>query len=166
MTSDQGAPTMTVDVRDEHRWLARLAGDWTYETEMAEPGQAPQKMTGGETGRMIGEVWLVFEGEGESPGGKHTSIMTLGFDPQKERFVGSYISSGMPHLWPYEGQLDAQRRVLTLDSEGPAMTGEGTAAYRDEIELESDDVRIMRSSIRGDAGQWQHFMTARYTRRR
>ena len=37
-------------------------------------------------------------------------IMTLGYDPQKKRFVGTLIGSMMTHLWVYDGALDAGRR--------------------------------------------------------
>jgi hypothetical protein len=71
----------------------------------------------------------------------------------------------MTHLWIYEGSLDGN--TLTLDCEGPTMTGDGgTARYQDIIELESDDHRILRSRMFGQDGQAQVFMTAHYRRKR
>lgn len=98
-------------------------------------------------------------------GGPMTSIMTLGYDPQKERFVGTFIASMMTHLWPYEGTLDAAGKVLTLDSEGPSFTGDGKVVkYQDVIELKSDDHRTLSAYMLTDDGKWQHFMTAHYRR--
>ena len=51
--------------------------------------------------------------------GPSTTIMTLGYDPQKERFVGTFVASMMTHMWHYNGSLDAAEKVLTLDTEGP-----------------------------------------------
>jgi hypothetical protein len=100
------------------------------------------------------------------PGGTPaTMIMTLGYDPQQKRFVGTWIGSMMTHLWVYDGALDATERVLALESDGPSMTGDGTMArYRDAIELQSDDHRILRSSVRDADGTWRPFMTAHYRR--
>jgi hypothetical protein len=101
-------------------------------------------------------------------GGPMTSIMTLGYDPQKERFVGTFIASMMTHLWPYEGTLDAAGKVLTLDSEGPSFTGDGRVVkYQDVIEWKSDDHRTLSSRALGDDGKWGlFFMTAHYRRKR
>jgi hypothetical protein len=54
----------------------------------------------------------------------------------------------MTHLWPYNGTLDAAGKVLTLDSEGPSFSGDGTMAkYQDIIEFIGDDHRTLSSQI-------------------
>ena len=150
-----------------HRWLQRMVGKWTSEAEMTgEPDTPADTCRGAERVRSIGDLWIVAEGQGEMPGGGiATMIMTLGYDPQRQRFVGTWIGSMMTHLWIYEGSLDDTGRVLTLEAEGPSMEGDGTMAkYRDAIELESDDRRVLRSSVLGRDGVWRQFMTARYRR--
>ena len=106
------------------------------------------------------------DGQGETPGGETaTTLMTLGYDPQKKRFVGTFIASMMTYLWLYDGELDETERVLTLNSEGPDFSQEGkTAKYKDVIELKGDDHRVMTSHYLGDDGNWQVFMTANYRR--
>ena len=82
-------------------------------------------------------------------------IMTLGYDPERKRFCGTWIGSMMTHFGVYDGALDAVERVLALKSDGPSMAGDGKMArYRDAIELRSDDHRILTSSVRGDDGTW------------
>lgn len=156
--------------RKEHRWLERLVGEWTYEaTAPGEAGKPPERATGTETVRSLGGVWFLAEGEGEMPGGGHvTSVMTIGFDPQKQRYVGTWIASAMTHLWVYEdGELDAAERTLTLSATGPSMTGDGrTARYKDVIELRSDDHRVLTGWVLGDDGKWQQLMTAEYRRKK
>ena len=93
--------------------------------------------------------------------------MTLGYDPQRRRFVGTFIGSMMTHLWVYDGVLDAAEKVLTLDTEGPDMAVEGKIAkYKDVIEFKSDDHRVLTSHVLGDDGKWHGFMTAHYRRRK
>jgi Protein of unknown function (DUF1579) len=158
---------MHIEPQKEHQWLQRIVGEWTYETEaMTGPDKPSGKFNGTETVRSVGGLWIVAEGRGEMPGGgTMTTLMTIGYDPQKKRYVGTWIGSMMAKLWLYEGALDAAERVLTLESEGPHMTTAGkTAQYRDVIELASDDHRVFSSHMLGDDGKWHHFMTTQYRR--
>jgi hypothetical protein len=161
---------MKAEPQKEHQWLDRMVGEWTYESEAPmEPGKPPSKYTGTESVRSLGGVWVLCEGRGmgsEEPGGEPgTTIMTLGYDPTKGRYVGTFIGSMMTYLWVYEGELDAEGKVLTLDAEGPSFTAEGKMAkYKDRIEFKSDDHRVLTSAFLGDDGEWHHFMTAHYRR--
>jgi Protein of unknown function (DUF1579) len=156
---------MKTEPQKEHQWLQKLIGEWTYETEATMgPDQPPEKATGTETVRSLGGLWILAEGQGQMPGcGVATTMMTLGYDSQQQRYVGTWIGSMMTHLWLYDGELDAAERVLTLNAEGPAMTGDGKMAkYKDVIEFNSDDRRMMTSYVLGDDGNWHKFMTVNY----
>jgi hypothetical protein len=158
---------MKTDPQKEHRWLQKLVGEWTYEGEaMAEPGKPPERFKGTESMRAIGELWIQGESKGEMPGGgPATMILTLGYDPKKQRFVGTWVGSMMANLWVYEGELDAAERVLTLNSEGPSFAGDGSLQkYQDIITVESDDHRILKSRAPGPDGKWNEFMTSHYRR--
>jgi hypothetical protein len=92
-------------------------------------------------------------------------LFTFGYDPQKQRFVGTFLGSMMTNLWIYEGSLDADRKLLTLDTEGPSFTDPAKLAkYQDSIEIVSPDHRILRSQFLGEDGKWNPFMTAHYRR--
>jgi hypothetical protein len=116
--------------------------------------------------RSIGGLWIQGEGKGQMPdGGPGTTVLTLGYDPGKKRFVGTFIGSMMYNLWVYDGQLDAAEKVLTLDTEGPSFTDPTkTAKYQDCFEIVSDDHHILYSQMLGEDGQWHRFMTAHYRR--
>jgi hypothetical protein len=159
---------MMCEPQKEHQWLQKLVGEWTYEHECASgPDQPPVKASGTEKVRSIGGLWTVGEGQGEMPGGgASTSIMTLGYDPQAKRYIGTFVASMMTHLWIYNGSLDATGKKLTLDTEGPSMTGEGMAKYQDIIEFITNDHRTLTARLLGPDGKWQEFMTAHYRRRK
>jgi len=158
-----------IEPQAEHRWLQRLVGDWTCEGEaQMEPGKPPAQWKSTETVRSIGGVWIMGEGTGEMPeGGASTTVLTLGYDAEKKRYVGTFVGSMMTNLWVYEGTLDAAGKVLTLDTEGPNFSSPGTSAkYKDVIELKSDDHRVLSSYMLGPNGEWQNVMTANYRRRK
>jgi hypothetical protein len=172
---------MKVEPLKEHQWLNRLLGEWTSEMEMeTEPGRR-ERFTGTDSVRTLDGIWFIAEGRSDTPDGdagsgrpdraasdlSADSVMTLGYDPQRKRYVGTFIASMMTHLWIYEGELDADERVLTLNSEGPSMTEEGKMAqYRDSIEFKSDDHRLLTSHVLAEDGSWQHMMTAEYRRKK
>lgn len=154
-----------VELRKEHEWLQILVGEWTMDDSAALSSGQPG-CTWTESVRSLHGVWILGEGRGEMPGGgAATTMLTLGYDPQKERFVGTWLGSMMTHLWIYEGTLDEAGKVLTLNSEGPDMTTPGKMSkYRDVIELKSNDHRVLTSQMLGEDGEWREFMTAHYRR--
>ena len=157
---------MNVEPQEEHRWLQQFVGDWTYVHEApAAPGETPMRFTGRERVRPLGDFWTIGEAEGDMPGGGTARmIFTLGYDPAKARFTGTFVASMMTHLWIYEGELDAERRKLTLSAEGPSMTGEGTAHYHDIFEIVDRETRLLRSEMQGADGAWTEIMRAEYKR--
>jgi hypothetical protein len=154
--------------QQEHQWLQKLVGEWTYKSEaLMGPDQPPEQATGTESVRSLGGLWILAEGQGEMPGcGMATTMMTIGYDPQKQRYVGTWIGSMMTYLWTYDGELNASENVLTLNNEGPSMSGDGkTAKYKDVIEFKDDNHRVMSSHMLGEDGQWHQFMTIHYQRK-
>ena len=167
--TQQQSPMTKPEPQKEHQWLKKLLGEWTFEGQaMMGPDAPPQKFKGTERVRSLADLWFLCDGEGEIPGGgASTTIATLGYDAQKKRFVGTFIGSMMTNLWVYDGALDASEKVLTLDTEGPSMTGDGkTAKYQDVIEIVSDDQRTLTSRVQGDDGQWTQIMKMTYRRTR
>lgn len=158
---------MNTEPRAEHRWLEKLVGDWTCQGEcVMGPDQPATKHEGVEVVHSLGGLWTVGQWEAEMPeGGTAKTVMTLGYDPVAGRFVGTFIASMSTHLWSYEGALDETGKILVLDAEGPSLSGDGTAKYRDKITFIDDDHRMLTSEALGPDGHWHLFMTAHYRRK-
>jgi hypothetical protein len=98
-------------------------------------------------------------------GGRANTMLTIGYDPKKRHYVGTWLGSMMTQLWIYEGELDESNCTLTLRTEGPDFEVEGsTAKYKEVITLQSDDERSFESYVARGDGQWQKIMTAHYRR--
>lgn len=155
-----------MELTPQQQWLRRFVGEWTVDgTGDCGQGQPPMTHRGRETVRMIGEHWILCEAHatlGENKG-EMTSILTLGYDPAKDRFIGSWIGSPMPFLFTYEGVL--RNNVLPLDTMGPSMVKPGELArYQDVLEMHEDDRRVLWSQMLMDDGSWKKFMRAEYVR--
>jgi hypothetical protein len=157
----------TQQPHENHHWLMQFLGDWSCVMECpGPPGQPPVILNGRERVRALGGLWIIGEMESEMPGGGISlSVVTLGYDEQAGRFTGTFISSVMSSLWLYDGELDAERRVLALYADGPDFAAPGQVArYRDEMQLTGADERSLRSYVQDAAGVWQPMLTARFTR--
>lgn len=150
--------------QQQHEWLKKFVGTWDVTTECAmEPGQPSMTARGREVVRMLGDLWVVFEGTGEMPGmpGKMGYLMTLGFDPSKNKFVGSWVGSPMANLFVYEGELDAAGKVLPLNTMGPSMKDPTKLAqYQDVYEIHGPDKRAMWAQSKNDDGTWTKMMSS------
>lgn len=153
---------------EQHEWLLQLVGEWEASSEtITEPGAEPSRWEISESVRAIGELWIVAEGTATYEGQPFTSMLTLGYDPNKDAFVGTWVDSIQSMMWTYLGKLDNEKRVLTLEAEGPS-SGDATktAKYRDQLELINSDHKRMTSSVLGDDGNWQEYMRVDYQRKK
>jgi len=157
---------MQFEPQPQHHWLKQLIGNWTFEMEaLSGPDRPPEHQTGTQTVRALGEAWIQSEIISEVPNADAiTNMLTLGYDPQKQKFVGTFVSSCMASLWIYEGDLDAAEKVLTLATTGPSMTGKGLVPYQDVIEIVDQDHHSLTSHMQGEDGNWVRFMEMKFRR--
>ncbi|MCF3638537.1 DUF1579 domain-containing protein [Rhizobium sp. TRM95111] len=151
--------------RTEHHWLERLVGDWAESPAAVEA--APEASVWAETVRSMGGFWVVLEGKGQMPGGAPgETLMTIGFDSAKGKYVGTWQGSMMNRLWVYEGFLDPTGNVLTLECDGPDFDVEGkTARYRDVITFVDENHRTFTGLVETEDGSWNKFMETHFWRR-
>lgn len=159
---------MAAEPGEQHHWLRRLVGAWTFEGEGAPgPDQPAFRMSGTETVRGLdGGLWVVAEGNTALPeGGGMATLMVLGYDPAAGAYVGSFACSAMTHLWVYRGRMEEAGSRLVLATQGPSMEeGAGLTDFEDVITIEDADHRTLASHMRTAEGLWRPVFTARYRR--
>ena len=133
--------------------------------EDAGPGVPEMKCEGKVTGRMLGGYWLVNEMKSNLGEVEMQALQTVGYDPEKKKYVGTWVDNMMNLMWHYEGSVDESGKILTLEAEGPNMMGgEGKSKYRDVYEFKSDDEIAATSQVQGPDGEWVTFMNGTYKR--
>ncbi len=150
-----------------HLWLRGFVGRWEVESECSMgPDQPPLKGTGVEHVRMLGDLWLIGESTFDMPGaGSGAALLTLGYDPLRQRFVGTWVGSMMTHLFIYEGELDQATGTLPLNCVGPDFADPTkTAPYLDVYRLTPAGERSLVAHMVGPDGKWVPFMTTKYRR--
>lgn len=150
----------------QHELLSQFAGKWHVTTEtVAMPGMEAMKCEGTETSQMIGGFWLNSRIEATMVGMPMTSILTIGYDPEKKQYVGTFVCSADSTLWKYEGEMDESGKKLTLLTEGPNPMSPGqTAKYREVLELKDQDHKVFTSYLQTEKGKWNKFVTMEYVR--
>ncbi|HYE80422.1 MAG TPA: DUF1579 domain-containing protein [bacterium] len=144
--------------KPQHDWLRQWVGEWHIESNAG-----GFKMTGTEIIRPLGKLWIIGEGNDDRGSENGQSRITLGYDPAKGRFVGSWVGAMMDMQWVYDGELEGN--TLTLHCEGPDFDGSGRIArYKDVFELVDLDHRVLHAWTENKDGQWTEFMTAQYRR--
>jgi hypothetical protein len=160
-------PQMPPPVK-EHEWLKKFVGEWDTSVEVyMEPGKPPMTCKGSETAKMIGGFWIIGEGKAEMMGMPMSSVITLGYDPAKKKYIGTWIDGMSSYLWQYEGTVDEAGNKLTLESTGPCPKTPGKLReFRETVEFKSPDHRIFTSSIKEDDGKWVMIVKGEYTRKK
>jgi hypothetical protein len=148
----------------EHQWLKQLVGEWDTDNE-ATFGEQKVACTGTQSSRMLGDYWVLNEGEMTPMGMVMKSLQAIGYDPARKKFVGTFISSADGTFWIYEGTLDKAGRKLTLEADGPNMLTGKTTKFRDSYEIKSPDHVAMTGEMLGDDGKWVTFMTGNSKRK-
>ncbi|MEO7319518.1 MAG: DUF1579 domain-containing protein [Chthoniobacteraceae bacterium] len=160
-------PAMPAPVK-EHAWLERFVGEWETEADVScDLSQPPMKCTGTESARMLGGFWLVAQGRSDMGEMPFENVLTIGYDSQKQQYVGSWIDSMTGYLWKYEGAVNAAGTILTLDTEGPCPAVPGKLSkFKEVTEFKSQDHRVFTSSIQGEDGKWTTMVTVNFRRKK
>jgi hypothetical protein len=143
----------------EHEWLKQLEGEWENDhVALLGPGKEPLRSKGTERVRLLGGFWAVSEFQGVCPMGLPlTGQLTIGYDPQKKKYVATWVCSVCDQLWKYEGTVDG--KVLTLETEAPNPATGKPMKMRDVIEIKDRDHKVLTLAAQGENGQWITFMT-------
>jgi len=138
-----------------HEWLQQLAGHWSVDGDGVEVT---------ETGREIGEFWVVSEGTVQMGERRFSYQRTLGYDTTAKAFVGTWIDANSSYLWLYgECSLDVESNTLTLDGVGPGFDGK-ESLFRETIRFEGPDRRVHENLVQEKDGSWTSFETSVYVR--
>jgi hypothetical protein len=139
----------------ETTWLQKFVGEW-------EADASGTKVI--EMDRMLGP-WLVADIKVAIASQPIQGMLTVGYDPTKKKYVGTWIDSKTNYLWIYEGTVDSTGNALTLETEGPNSMVPGKMSKAKDVHTFTDnDHRTLTSSMLGDDGKWHIFQTVNYRR--
>jgi len=152
----------------DQEWLKQLVGEWDIKFKMnMQPDQPPMESAGTDSVRALGGHWIIAEIKTTMMGAPYNGILSLGYDPLKKHFNGTWIDSFGGYLWVYKGTLNDAGDTLTLETNGPSiLSPDKTARYKEVIQITDKDNRTFTSSIETDDGKWTKILTIEYHRKK
>jgi hypothetical protein len=153
---------------EQHQWLQQFVGEWNTESKaMMGTDQPPIECTGTLSSRKLGGFWVINEMKGDMMGQTIIGVQTIGYDPDKQKYIGTWADSVSSFMWHYIGEVDATGKTLTLEAEGPNFMGDGKPTkFHDVYQFKSADEIAISSKMLASDGKWITFMSGTAKRRR
>ena len=105
--------------------LRQSVGTWTAEIKSFPngPDAEPVIGVGKETNRMLGDLWLISQFEGEISGVKFEGQGVFGFNPETKKYIGTWVDSMSPFMTTNTGTYDAASKTMTMEMTGRDPSG-------------------------------------------
>ena len=116
-----------------HAILKKDAGTWDAEIKMwTAPGTEPMVSKGTDVGEMFGEFWVMSKFSGSVMGMEFEGRSTLGYDPEKKKYVGTWCDTMTPTMSFMEGTYDESTKTMTMKMTGGNGMGKNVTVYKDD----------------------------------
>ncbi len=154
----------------EHIRLARAVGTWdaTMKTYVQGPDAEPIVSQGTEVVKLMpGGLWLQTEYDGKIGEIPFHAVSLTGYDPKKDKYVGTWVDSMSPTLLVTEGDFDTKTKSLTMNAKGTEqLTGKPYEAKMTSI-FSDKETRLYMMFVKNDRtkGQFVKFVEITYTKR-
>src|SRR5687767_4137189 len=90
--SVSGVLAQSSEPAKDHEWLKQLVGEWDVRFKInMQPDQPPAESAGTDSVRALGDHWIIAETKTTMMGTPYSGILSLGYDPLKKQFNGTWI---------------------------------------------------------------------------
>ena len=151
----------------EHEVLKGDVGTWDATVESYMPGVTqPLVSKGTETNTLVGGMWLVTDFKGEMMGQPFQGHGVSGWDPNKKKYVGTWVDTMSTGLGLTESSYDAAAKTMTGTFEGPDPSSGQVTKMKSSVVWKDPNTRVFTMSGPGPDGKDATFMKITYTRRK
>ena len=150
----------------QHEALKYFEGTWDTAAKFQEPGKPPMESKGSETATYgMGGFWLTYEYKGEMMGKPFTGHGAMGYDQQKQKYVGVWIDSTKSGLFTSEGTADPDGKRFTMTAQGYCDSEGRSITMKQVHEIKDKDHWTLHFLTPSPDGKDQEVGTIEYTRR-
>ncbi len=149
----------------EHHLLKEHVGTWKVDcTYFTDPTQPPMEVLATETIEMLGEFWTRSLFRADMGGFVLEGSATVGYDPQKGKWISTWIDNVNPTLFLFEGDLDETAQSLEMTGSGPSPVDEEITTYRTVEKVIGPDQRQLDMFVTLPDGGEMRMFTYLYNR--
>jgi hypothetical protein len=151
---DMDAMMKAAQPGEQHKHLARMAGDWEYTSKMwMAPGQPPEESKGtmhGET--MMGGRYVQHHWKGNMMGMQFEGLGTEAYDNVTKQFTSSWIDNMGTGIMMSKGSCDAEGKVCTMTGDMPDPMGSGASVTTKMVLTWADNDHFKNEMYMKDPG--------------
>ncbi len=151
----QAAPEMALYKQD--------VGQWDCDIKFwMDPNGEPMTSKGTESNRMLGDMWILSEFQGDFGGMTFEGCGQFGYDAEKKKYIGTWVDSTSPFASQMEGTYDPATKTMTQigtgkNPDGSPMKSKSVVVYKD-----GGKVFTMYNQAPGSADEWIKVMEIVY----
>lgn len=135
---DMQMPTTT----EQHKHLLAGVGEWEGTlTSYYDPTAKPTPVPARETVTAVGEFWVLSQFHCDLPGMPYHGSGHYGYDPEKKKFIGTWVDSTSSYFSLMEGEVDSKTKALVMRWKAPNETGKVVPHWSESVE--NGDARTM-----------------------
>jgi len=154
---------------EQHKILQNDVGTWDAVCQLwPAPDADPIPFKAVEKNRLLeGGTWLISDYTADIGSMKFEGHGIFGYDPKKEKYVGTWVDNMTPIISPMEGTYDAEKKSMTMTSKGYNPETGKTFEMKNVSRYIDKDTRIFEMYMPGEDGKkmWKS-MEMKYTRRK
>ncbi|MCA8961742.1 MAG: DUF1579 family protein [Planctomycetes bacterium] len=148
----------------EHEKLLTKVGEWTVQCTYFW-GEEPMTVEGSDRVEALGGFWTLGHFECDTGAIAIRGLATTGFDPEKQRFVGTWQDSTNPYHYYFEGRFDAAGKRLEMVGDNIDPMSGLLVKYRSVETFHDDDNRMLELYVESPTGDEIQVLEYEYTRK-
>jgi hypothetical protein len=151
----------------EHEIFKDMAGTFDCVMKFNNPMSGKEEESKGvETITVLGGFWAVFDLKFESMMGMPWhGHGTIGYDPMKKKYVGSFVHSAAPFMSIGEGTMDAGGKTMTMTWDGIGHSGKPEKMREVYEKIDKDNAKMTMYGP-GPDGKEMLMFTTTYKRKK
>ena len=148
----------------EHRRLLKKVGEWAVQCTYFW-GAQPMTVTGSDRLEALGGFWTVGHFKCDTGPVTIHGLSTSGYDPEKERFVGTWQDSTNPFHYYFEGGFDETGKRLEMEGDNIDPLSGNLVKYRSVETFHDDDNRMLELYVENTTGEEMQVLEYEYKRK-